>query len=255
MLPALTADHSTTYPLLRSFYDQMSNRFSRDGFRQLPNSSPPGVSNSNDATIDIPLTTVTTNTGVRPTVHTQSSAYGHQTSFSDPIEYGKAALSGKHIGGRRRLKNNTRQGQDGEEEEILTQMGKIYEKILEFSVVTRYFLYMLPLALMIAVPIIVGATAAQTAKIGGVRIVWLFLWVEVVWLSLWVSKLVAKTLPWIYQFLCGIVSSETRKYVVVLQALEIPMSLAGWALTSLATFVPVLLFTSQLLHNSLLTTN
>lgn len=131
-----------------------------------------------------------------------------------------------------------RQGQDGEEE-ILTQMGKIYEKILNFSVVTRYFLYVLPLALMIALPIIIGATAARKSRIGGIRIVWFFSWIEIVWLSLWVSKLAAKTVPWIFQFLCGIVSSGTRKYVVVLQALEIPLSLTGWALASLATFVPV----------------
>jgi hypothetical protein len=60
-----------------------------------------------------------------------------------------------------------------------------------------------------------------------------------VWLSLWVSKLAAKTLPFIFQFLCGIVSSGTRKYALVLKALEIPLSLAGWALASLATFIPV----------------
>lgn len=36
---------------------------------------------------------------------------------------------------------------------------------------------------MIAIPIIVGATAAKDAKIGSVRIVWFFTWVEIVWLS------------------------------------------------------------------------
>lgn len=196
------------------------------------------MNNTNTATIDIPLTSVITDTGVRPVVRTESSAYGHQPTFSDPSQDEKAAFYGKNTAGRRRRENNMRQGQDGEEE-ILTQMGKIYEKILNFSVVTRYFLYVLPLALMIALPIIIGATAARKSRIGGVRIVWFFLWIEIVWLSLWVSKLAAKTVPWIFQFLCGIVSSGTRKYVVVLQALEIPLSLTGWALASLATFVPV----------------
>lgn len=196
------------------------------------------MNNTNAVTIDIPLTTVITDTGVRPVVRTESSAYGHQPTFSDPSQDEKAAFYGKNAAGRRRRENNMRQGQDGEEE-ILTQMGKIYEKILNFSVVTRYFLYVLPLALMIALPIIIGATAARKSRIGGVRIVWFFLWIEIVWLSLWVSKLAAKTVPWIFQFLCGIVSSGTRKYVVVLQALEIPLSLTGWALASLATFVPV----------------
>ena len=59
------------------------------------------------------------------------------------------------------------------------------------SIVTRYFVYVLPLALIIAVPVIVGATVAKDAELGGVRIVWFFTWVEILWLSLWVSKIVA----------------------------------------------------------------
>lgn len=230
----------------------MSKHFSRDGFRQLPNSSPPRMNKSNDATIDIPLTTVITDTAVRPALQTESSAYGHQPTFSVPSQNEKAAVYGKNVAGRRRVENNMRQGQDGEEE-ILTQMGKIYERILNFSIFTRYLLYVLPLALIIALPIIIGATAARKSRIGGVRILWFFTWIEIVWLSLWVSKLAAKTVPWIFQFLCGIVSSGTRKYVVVLQALEIPLSLTGWALASLATFVPVWCSVSQLLSTSLLT--
>jgi hypothetical protein len=61
----------------------------------------------------------------------------------------------------------------------LTRMGRIYTKIVNFSVVTRYFIYVLPLALLLAIPIIVGATAGRTAELGGVRIVWLFTWIEI----------------------------------------------------------------------------
>jgi hypothetical protein len=107
--------------------------------------------------------------------------------------------------------------------------GKIYDKIWRFSIITRYFLYVAPLALCIAVPIVIGATTAKEAAIGGVRIVWFFTWVEVVWCSLWVSKLLAGWLPFIFTFLCGVVSSGTRKYALVITALEIPLSLVGWA--------------------------
>ena len=57
---------------------------------------------------------------------------------------------------------------------------------------TRYFLYVLPLASLIAVPIIIDATTNVHATMGGVRILWFFTWVEIVWLSLWVSKTVAR---------------------------------------------------------------
>ncbi|KAL8807115.1 MAG: hypothetical protein Q9223_004446 [Gallowayella weberi] len=217
-------------------------RFSREGFQQIPNYSSPPMANLRDATIDIPLTTVTSRTGARKMNSHSPTDYGRQDSYPDARNIEKEPLRKRHPAGRRqRVKGNERgkMGEDGEED-TLTQMGKIYHQILAFSIVTRYFLYVLPLALIIAIPIIIGATAAPNHTLGGVRLVWFFSWVEIVWLSLWVSKLVAKTLPWIFQFLCGIVSSGTRKYMLVLKALEIPLSLVGWALTSLATFIPIM---------------
>ena len=217
-------------------------RFSREGFQQLPNHSSSAMANPRDATIDIPLTTVTSRTGARKMNSHSPTGYDRQPPWSDPRSNEKDLIRKRYPAGRRRkIRANERgvTGEDGEED-TLTQMGKIYDMILEKSIVIRYLLYVLPLALIIAVPIIIGATAKQNASLGGVRIVWFFSWLEIVWLSLWVSKLVAKALPYVFQFLCGIVSSGTRKYMLVLKALEIPLSLVGWALTSLATFIPVM---------------
>lgn len=199
------------------------------------------MGNPNDATIDIPLTSVTTNTGARKAENSlPSNGYGQNPEFVPQKNNEKAGLFHRHVAGRRKVAEKSSDEKHMEREEgTMTQMGKIYDKILNFSIVTRYFVYVLPLALIIATPIIVGATAAQRAEIGGVRIVWFFSWVEIVWLSIWVSKLVARALPWLFQFLCGIVSSGTRKYALVLKSLEIPLSLSGWALASLATFIPV----------------
>ncbi|KAI9878225.1 MAG: hypothetical protein M1830_001528 [Pleopsidium flavum] len=207
------------------------------------------MANPNDATIDIPLTTVPSRgqTGARKAEdNLPTSGYNRNLTSSETHSNEKAGLFHRHVAGRRRIKAKKAEGEAtgregyGGEEDTLTQMGKIYNKILNFSIITRYFVYVLPLALLIAVPIVVGATATQKAKLGGVRIVWIFTWVEIVWSSLWVSKVFAKFLPSVFQFLCGIVSSGTRKYALVLKSLEIPLSLAGWALASLATFVPLM---------------
>ena len=207
-----------------------SNRSSK-GFLQIPEKT---MTNPNDATIDIPLSKVDTTTGAR-----RASSEKHQADPTNIVLNEKATFYQRHVAGRRRIAKKTgHKGADGEED-TLTQMGYIYDKILNFSIVTRYFLYILPVAILISIPIIIGATAAQGSNIGGVRIVWVFSWLLIVWFSLWVSKLAAKCLPAIFQFLCGIVSSGTRKYALVLQALEIYLSLCGWALASLATFVPV----------------
>lgn len=119
-------------------------------------------------------------------------------------------------------------------------MGRIYSAVLNFSVITRYFIYVLPLAVLIGIPIIIGATAAQDAAIGGVRIVWFFTWIEVVWISLWVGKIFAHFLPFFFQFFAGFVSPGTKKYALMIKALEIPLSMVFWCIVSLATFIPTM---------------
>ncbi|KAL9126827.1 MAG: hypothetical protein Q9217_004178 [Psora testacea] len=208
---------------------------SSKGFKQIPESRTETMVNPNDATIDIPLHKVETKTGARRTSWEKRQDPAAEQQLDE-----KAGFYQRHVAGRRKAAKKTgHKGEDGEED-TLNRMGIVYNKILEFSIVTRYFLYVLPLAIIISIPIVIGATAAKNATIGGVRIVWIFSWLLIVWLSLWVSKLVAKCLPSIFQFLCGIVSSGTRKYALVIRALEIYLSLCGWALASLATFIPVM---------------
>lgn len=67
-----------------------------------------------------------------------------------------------------------------------------------------------------------------------------FVWVEIVWCSLWASKTVVHFLPYVFQLLVGVVNSGIRKYSLVIRSLEIPLSLVGWAVTSLATFAPIM---------------
>lgn len=138
--------------------------------------------------------------------------------------------------GKRQLRPR-RTGTD-DEPETLTGLGKFYKKVVNYSIITRYLIYVAPIALAVAVPIVVGKVteAGRNAYIAGLQMFWFFLWIEVVWLSIWVSKLCAMLVPKIFVFLCGVVSSGTRKYAMVLRSLEIPLSLVGWALASLITF-------------------
>ncbi|OAX84692.1 hypothetical protein ACJ72_00934 [Emergomyces africanus] len=225
-------------------------RFSRDRFQRLEEGShyqeTTTTMNSNDATVNIPLTNVPSRdqTGSRK-VNSNGSSSSYTPPTDLPAEHDhddneKNGIFHHRKGGRRMLSSHGKRQLEGLEDGTLTRMGKFYNAILNFSVVTRYFIYVSPLALLIAIPIVVGATVAQNAEIGGVRIVWFFTWVEIVWLSLWVSKVIAHYIPFVFQFLCGIVSSGTRKYALLLRALEIPFSLIGWSVTSLATFIPLM---------------
>ncbi|KAL8956070.1 MAG: hypothetical protein Q9183_006426 [Haloplaca sp. 2 TL-2023] len=144
------------------------------------------MANPNDATIDmIPLTSVTSRTGARKIDSNSPNGYGRQPSFPQSQGNEKDQVRKRFPAGRRRkIVANERgnRGEDGEED-TMTQMGKIYDKILNFSIITRYFLYVLPLAVIIAIPIIIDATREKKATLGGVRLTWFFAWVEIVWLS------------------------------------------------------------------------
>lgn len=169
-------------------------------------------------------------------------------SRDGPISH-RPKLTGRRTTGLRTAssdKSNNRQiGADGEEDSI-TQLGKLYTAILNFSVLTRYAVFIIPVAALLAVPVIVTATAAKDTFIGKapkdpgahneqVRLLGLFVWIEVVWFGLWAAKLIAMCLPPIFQGFCGIISAGTRKYMLLIKALEIPLSLLIWTIICYGT--------------------
>lgn len=216
-------------------------RFSREGFSPLPSDGNAGnMGDNNDATIDIPLEQVPTSGGeaglrnqdslsaLRPTASQESKSPKDRRQFFRGRRHRTS-----EVGGPRRV------GYDGEEDTV-NAMGRLYKRILSSSALVRYLIFVAPLAIIFAIPIVIGVTVAQDAKIGGVRINWFFAWIEVVWGSLWVSKMVAHYLPYVFQIFAGVVSSGVRKYSLVIRSLEIPLSLVGWSVCSLATFIPIM---------------
>lgn len=202
------------------------------GFKPLRNENSFGEMQPHD---NIPLEQVKSNssTGARK----EGSSTEHYVNL-EPVstkDEEKKGLFGKH-GGRRKLKKLDSKSRTGTDSTTVTGLGKVYQKVIGFSPVIRHIVYILPIGALIAIPIVVGATVARDAYIGNVRLVWFFTWIEVVWLSIWVAKLVAQLLPAVFMFLCGVVSSGTRKYALVIKALEVPISLILWAATALATF-------------------
>lgn len=173
--------------------------------------------NDNDNDTDIPLSQIRTqssSTAVRPPASDVSP--DAQTSNE------KTGLFHRR-GGKRQIRRR-RIGTDGEPERV-TGLGKFYKKVVNFSVITRYLIYVAPIASAIAVPIVVGKVteAGRNAYIAGLQMFWFFLWIEIVWLSIWVSKLFAMLVPRIFVFLCGVVSSGTRKYAMVLRCKSMTM--------------------------------
>lgn len=61
----------------------------------------------------------------------------------------------------------------------LNRMGRIYTKILNFSLVTRYMIYVAPVALPLAIPIILSQTRVITGSIGGSGQRMFWIWIEI----------------------------------------------------------------------------
>lgn len=196
------------------------------------------ISNASSTTEmqDIPL---------RP-VRSNASSTGSRRANMEGVEE-KQALFGQPVGGiagRRRIRGDLPHGPTAESAEAsLNAMGRFYNRIVGFSVVYRYVVYVVPLAALLAVPLVVlpltGDGDKDRVSLGAARqhsLFQLFLWIEVSWLSLWAGKLVAHFLPPLFMFFCGVVSSGTRKYATVLRSLEIPLSLFCWALASWLSF-------------------
>ncbi|PVH83590.1 hypothetical protein DL98DRAFT_615987 [Cadophora sp. DSE1049] len=122
-----------------------------------------------------------------------------------------------------------------------TGSQKLYRRCLGFPFLTNILLYVLPVGAVIAIPIVCGATVAQTANLGGVRIVWLFIWIEVAWMSLWISHATVTVLPFLFRGLFGMFKPGWRDYGLAVKSLQAPLGLLGWTLCSLATFAPIML--------------
>jgi hypothetical protein len=135
--------------------------------------------------------------------------------------------------------DNERPGRFHEGMTALNRMGRIYDKILNFSIVTRYMIYVAPFALLLAIPIVLSQTGTITGSVSGTNQKKFWIWIEIVWLSFWVMKIVAHFLPNVFEFLIGVVSPGVKKYALLLRAVEKPLSFFFWMVVNQATFPAV----------------
>ncbi|KAL2421733.1 Mechanosensitive ion channel protein BA [Exophiala dermatitidis] len=165
----------------------------------------------------------------------------------------------------------------------LTSLGIKWQRLRK-NVLIRYTIYIVPVAILLAIPIILFATVykgrkivtsftdtsltpvytsnitsvdgtatsnitsiynntaatiyqqSQTTVTGGIHYLGLFIWIEVVWVLLWVAKLLAQLVPVAFQSIAGAIHTGIRKYRIILQAVEIPLSLFFWAILAISSF-------------------
>ena len=130
------------------------------------NLSPGAGGNNGEHIVNIPLTPIMTNASTGARKEGQSLDPGVLKDESEGSEFQR---------GRRRMRDEA----IAEETGALTTMGRFYEKILNFSILTRYLFYILPLGLIFMTFILIGVTRSKQNQwyVGGVPIQWFFVWV------------------------------------------------------------------------------
>ncbi|KAL1607013.1 hypothetical protein SLS59_002715 [Nothophoma quercina] len=188
---------------------------------------------------DIPLQTVVSHTPSPTSDEKQSEKSGILNGFSTRGRRQKVAIddrTGAPLPSREVA---------GQEKTALNKMGRLYTKILNFSIVTRYMIYVAPIALLLAIPIILSQTKTITGEIGGTDQRRFWIWIEIIWLSFWVMKIVAHFLPNVFEFLIGVVSPGVKKYALLLRAVEKPLSFVFWMIVNQATFPGLVVVTKD----------
>ncbi|KAJ4382338.1 hypothetical protein N0V86_002672 [Didymella sp. IMI 355093] len=224
--------HSARSPSQRSF------RLSNHGFQPL-NAVRDDDNNMAHNANDIPLQTVVS--------HTPSPTSDEKQSEKSGMFHGLSTR-----GRRQRAPIDERTGAPlpprvvaGQEKTALNKMGRLYTKILNFSIVTRYMIYVAPVALCLAIPIILSQTRTIKGDIGGTDQRRFWIWIEIIWLSFWAMKIVAHFLPNVFEFLIGVVSPGVKKYALLLRAVEKPLSFVFWMIVNQATFPGLVVVTQR----------
>ena len=125
-----------------------------------------------------------------------------------------------------------------------TNIAKFFRKLHESSVLIRYFMYIIPVAILLLVPLLVGAVAYGSGpdkrNIGGVDLLWFSIWLEVVWLTLWAGRIASKMIPWPVGLFSSIFTDNGKKWRDLAKQIEIPLTLFFWALATEISFIRIM---------------
>ncbi|KAK0383627.1 hypothetical protein NLU13_9538 [Sarocladium strictum] len=121
---------------------------------------------------------------------------------------------------------------------------KFWMYLKKFPRIFRYFLYMIPGAGLLLIPVLLGALAIDeeanpVGGAGGVYLMWFGIWLEIVWCSLWVSRMITSLMPHIFFGFAKVAgSTNAKKWKDIGWQLELHTALFLWFLAILVSFMP-----------------
>lgn len=117
---------------------------------------------------------------------------------------------------------------------------RLYNYLLNVSIVTRWFLFIVPVLALLWIPGILGITTFPNAAIWGVKLLWWSIWFSVAWVGWWASLAMSMLLPHVARYSVGIVAVGTRRYIDWLDVLHRYVALCAWTFTIWISFQPLI---------------
>ncbi|KAJ8122332.1 hypothetical protein ONZ43_g1442 [Nemania bipapillata] len=130
--------------------------------------------------------------------------------------------------------------------EAPTALGKLFKLVRNLPRFIRYFLYCLPVTVVLLIPVLLGIFVDRDSQAaiggpGGVEVLWFGIWLEVVWLSLWAARIVTSAMPYVLGLGAKITSAGNfSKWRDIGRQLELPLALFLWLLAILISFLPIM---------------
>ncbi|KAK0461093.1 Mechanosensitive ion channel-domain-containing protein [Desarmillaria tabescens] len=120
------------------------------------------------------------------------------------------------------------------------KVSKLYNYLLNVSIVSRWILFILPIMAILWIPGILQLTTFPNAMVWGVKLLWWSIWLSVVWGGWWVALAGSRLLPPIIRATVGAVAVAARRYIDWASALHRYVALFAWSLANWITWNPVI---------------
>ncbi|KDQ51187.1 hypothetical protein JAAARDRAFT_73829 [Jaapia argillacea MUCL 33604] len=121
------------------------------------------------------------------------------------------------------------------------KFSKFYNYLLNVSIITRWFLFIVPVLGIIWIPGILQLTTWHDSNLWGVGWMWWSSWLTCSWGGWWAALAAAKILPKLFRATIGLVAVGTRKYTHWMLELERFNALLAWSVGIWIAFSPLIL--------------
>ncbi|TIA93991.1 hypothetical protein E3P81_00486 [Wallemia ichthyophaga] len=117
-----------------------------------------------------------------------------------------------------------------------SKVVRLYFFLINTSIITRWAIFVIPIAGLLAIPLIISVTAAPDAEILRVRLLWWSIWLETIWVGWWASWATSKIIPWFARHTIAVILPNGKHMIDYFVRCEKYLAAVGWTVAVWAVF-------------------